>query len=424
MWARPEQMPPPGDWFVWFLNAGRGFGKTRSGTEWIRSRVESGAARRIAFVGKTPADVRDVMVNGPGGVLENSPPWNMPIYEPSKRSLTWPNGAQALFFSAYEPDQLRGPQFDTAWCDELGSWKYPKDTWDNLSLAVRVGFDPRICITTTPKPIKLIKEIIADPATVVTTGNTYENRDNLSPVFFKQVVRRYEGTTLGLQELYATLLDEAEGALWKRQLIEESRVDSVTGFARIVVSIDPAATNTESSDETGIIVSGVAGALDDLHAYVLEDASGRYSPNEWADIALALYDKWGADRIIAEVNNGGDMVGNTIRTRRNNISFRAVHASRGKAARAEPVVALYEQKKVHHVGFFGDLEDQLCTWEPLGDMRSPDRLDALVWGITELMIGLTLGESHVLQTVAGPVATEYNPLGLDMRDPKYRDTDR
>lgn len=356
-WARESQLAPAGDWLVWLLLAGRGFGKTRCGAEWIRERVESGQARRIALVAKTPADVRDVMVEGESGILTISPPWNRPVYEPSKRSLTWPNGAQALAFSAYEPDQLRGPQFDTALCDELASFKYPQETWDNLMFGLRLGA-PRCVVMTTPKPIKLLQDILKEPTTVITRGSSYENRVNLAPTFYQQIIAKYEGTRTGRQEIYAEILDEAEGALWKRAWLDAHRAKSAPDLKRIVVAIDPAASNTMESAETGIVAAGMRN-----HGewYVLADASGRYSPDGWAKAALRLYDNLHADRIIAEANNGGDMVEHTIRTVRPSAPVKLVHASKGKAARAEPIAALYEQGKVRHVGMFPELEDQLCV---------------------------------------------------------------
>ena len=383
-WARDKQLAPKGDWLVWLLLAGRGFGKTRTGAEWVRDRVESGAARRIAFIAQTPADVRDVMIEGESGILAVSPPDNRPVYEPSKRRLTWPNGAIATAFSGYQPDQLRGPQFDTAWCDELAAWKYAQDAWDNLMLALRLGDDPRAVVTTTPKPIALLRGLVAEASTAVTRGSTYENVVNLAGTFFEHIIAKYEGTRTGRQEINAELLEEAEGALWKRIWLDDGRIQKAPTLRRIVVAIDPAGTSNDSSDETGIVAGGID---EDGIGYVLADASGRYTPDGWAKAAIDLYDRLGADRIIGETNNGGEMVEHTLRTVRQSVSYKAVHASRGKQARAEPVAALYEQGKVHHVGMLAQLEDQLCNWEPTGGGSSPDRLDALVWAMTELMIG-------------------------------------
>ncbi|MHB8928934.1 MAG: DNA-packaging protein [Bacillota bacterium] len=383
-WARPNQMPPPGDWFVWLLLSGRGFGKTRTGAEWIRARAASGKYSRIALVAETAADARDVMIEGESGVLAVSPPWFMPEYEPSKRRLTWPNGAIATTYSGKEPEQLRGPQHDTAWVDELAKFKYPEATWDNLELGLRLGPDPRCVVTTTPKPIKIIKSLLADSDVTITRGSSYENIGNLAPSFIRRVIKKYEGTTLGRQELWAQLLEDAQGALWKRAQIDKLRVVQMADLVRIVVSIDPAASNTEDSDETGIVVGGLGS---DGHGYILEDLSLHASPDGWARAAVAAYNKYKADRVVAEVNNGGDMVEHTVRTVDQNVAYTAVHASRGKVIRAEPVSALYEQGRVHHVGTFGNLEDQLCSWEPTSGQKSPDRLDALVWLVTELMLG-------------------------------------
>jgi phage terminase large subunit-like protein len=362
---------------------GRGAGKTRSGAEWIRERVENGLSSRIALVAQTPADVRDVMVEGESGLLSISPPWNMPIYEPSKRRVTWPNGAFALAFSSYEPDRLRGPQFDTAWCDELASWYYSRETWNNLMFTMRLGADPKVAVTTTPKPIQLLRDLINRPDCVISRGSTYDNIQNLPTQFFQTILSRYEGTSLGRQEIHAEIMDEAEGALWSRQWLEEGRVASAPeNLHRIIVAIDPAVTSKEHSDETGIVAVGL-GEQDNI--YVLADWSGRYTPDGWASAAINLYSKLQADLIVGEVNNGGDMVEHTLRTVDSVIPYKAVHASRGKKARAEPVAALYEQGKGHHVGTFPELEDQLCSWEPLSNDPSPDRMDALVWAASELV---------------------------------------
>lgn len=322
------------------------------------------------------------MVEGESGILATSPPWNQPHFEPSKRRVIWPNGAMATIYSAFEPDQLRGPQHDTAWCDELATWKYAQETWDNLQFGMRLG-DPKICVTTTPKPIALLRALVHSPDVAKTPGTTYENRSNLPEAFFAQIVAKYEGTTLGEQELNAALLDEMPGALLKREQIERHRItpQNVPTLRRIVIAIDPAVTATEESSETGIVVAGLA---DNGHAYVLADRSGRMSPDTWARRAVSEYTERHADRIVGEQNNGGDLVRHTVLTVDSRVAYRAVHASKGKHTRAEPVAALYEQGKVHHVGGFPELEDQWCTWEP--GNASPDRLDACVWALTELML--------------------------------------
>ncbi|MFI5142968.1 MAG: DNA-packaging protein [Thermoanaerobaculales bacterium] len=392
-WARREQLPPPGDWSVWLILTGRGWGKSRTGAAWVCGEVESGRRRRLALVARTTADVRDVLVEGESGILAISPPWNRPLWEPSKRRLSWPsNGAIASTYSGDEPDQLRGPAHDGAWCDELASWRFRDDAWSNLMFGLRLGSDPRAVVTTTPRPVKLIKELLADPHTVVTRGRTYDNLENLAPTFRRQVIARYEGTRKGRQELDGLVLEDAQGALWKREMLERNRVARAPDLVRVVVAIDPSGTSSEGSDECGI---GVAGLGSDGHGYVLDDRSAVMSPAQWGALAVHLHQVHKGDRIVAETNFGADMVEQTIRTVRDaedrpigqNVPFKKLTASRGKAARAEPVSALYEQGKVHHVGAFPELEDELCSWEPNSGMRSPNRLDWLVWAFTELMLG-------------------------------------
>lgn len=386
LWAHDGQYPPDGDWRVWLLLAGRGFGKTRAGAEVVRMRVLGQSARHVALIAPTAADVRDVMVEGESGLLAVSGGKDRPHYEPSKRRLTWPNGATATTYSADEPERLRGPQHDFAWCDELASWRYP-ETWDMLMFGLRLGQDPRVVVTTTPRPTKLIKALIADPKVAVTRGSTYQNRDNLAPAFLDQIVRRYEGTRLGRQELEAEILDDVPGALWNHGVIDAARVTSVPALTRVVVAIDPAVSSEEHSDETGIVVAGGDAAG---HGYVLADLSGRYTPVDWAKAAIAAYRAHEADRIVAEVNNGGDLVEATLRMVDAAVPFSAVHAARGKVARAEPVAALYEQGRVHHLGALPKLEDQMCCFahdfsrEVAG--YSPDRVDALVWALSELLV--------------------------------------
>lgn len=377
-WARPNQLAPPGDWLVWLIMAGRGMGKTRAGAEFILKEIKTGRIRRVALVAKTPADARDVMIEGDSGILSISPPWDRPLYEPSKRRLTWNNGTIALVFSSKEPDQLRGPQYDLAWGDEIRTWYYPQETWDNLMFGLRLGEHPRAVVTTTPLPLSVIKKIMKAPDTVTTTGTTYENRANLAPSFFRQIISKYEGTRLGRQEIRAELLEDVPGALWNRNIIQYKASPELV---RVVVAIDPATTSGEAADETGIIAAGKG---IDGKGYVLADRSARVSPDSWARRAIQAYDDFRADRIVGEVNNGGEMVGLTIRTVRN-VPYKAVHASRGKQARAEPVAALYEQGKIFHVQPFEELEDQLVTWTPESG-NSPDRLDALVWCLTELFL--------------------------------------
>ena len=383
-WARDKQLAPPGDWVHWVLLTGRGWGKTRTGAEWIRDRVESGKARRIHLVARTAADVRDTMVEGSSGILAISPPWDMPAYEPSKRRLTWPNGAIATTFTADEPNALRGPQCDTYWADEFASWRFVSDTWSNLMLGFRIGEDPRGIVTTTPKPVSELRKLIENPATVVTRGHTLENVANLTGPFREHIITRYEGTRLGRQELAGEMLEDAPGALWKRARIEELRVTSLPDLRRIVVAVDPSVTAKETSDECGILV---AGAGEDGHYYVLDDRSDVMTVGEWAKQTVALYHGRNADRVVAEVNNGGDLVEQNIRQVDDLVSYKGVHASRGKQTRAEPVAHMYERGVVHHVGAFPELEDELCQWEPQSGARSPNRLDALVWALTELGLG-------------------------------------
>jgi len=384
-WARPSQLPPEGDWRVWLLLAGRGFGKTRSGAEWVREQIERGTAGRIALVAPTAADARDVMVEGESGLLAIAPNDRRPRYEPSKRRLTWFNGAIATLFSADEPERLRGPQFDAAWCDELAAWRYGQDAWDMLMMGLRLGENPRVVATTTPRPVRLIRALLKTADCAVTRGSTRENADNLAPSFMSAILAQYEGTRLGRQEIEAELLDDVPGALWTRDTIERARVSAVPTLRRVVVAIDPAASASESADETGIVVAGVG---ENGHAYVLDDLSGRFHPQGWAARAIAAFQSRQADRIVAETNNGGEMVEATLRTVDSAVPYKPVHASRGKIMRAEPVAALYEQGRVHHVGAFPALEDQMCafTGGAPSPRPSPDRLDALVWALTELMV--------------------------------------
>ncbi len=403
-WARDNQLPPPGEWRVWVILAGRGWGKTKSGAEWIRAQVERHGKGNIALVGPTAGDVRDIMLEGESGLLQICPPWNRPRYQPSLRKVTWPNGAEAHLYSAEEPDRLRGPNHDAAWADELAAWMYLEETWDNLEFGLRSGEDPRVVVTTTPKPRAKLREILADPETRKTTGSTYENQANLAASFIRRLQRKYEGTRTGRQELYAELLEQAEGALWLRSWFEEEGflVPEPPKLLRVVIAIDPQAgeENSESSAETGIVAAGLG---IDRHGYALADLSGRYAPAEWARIACEARKTHQADRIVAEINNGGAMVGATIRTVEPNVPFKALHASRSKQARAEPVAALYEQKRIHHTHRFPRLEDQLCNWEPLSGQPSPDRLDALVWAFTELM----LTGQHVTPTL--PIVMKGGP---------------
>lgn len=388
LWARDNQLHPPGDWRVWLLLAGRGFGKTRTGAEWVREQIESGKARRIALVARSAADARDVMVEGESGILAVCPPWFKPKYEPSKRRLTWPNGAIATTYSADEPNLLRGPQHDAAWADERAAWRYD-DAWDQLMFGLRLGSDPRCVVTTTPRPTKAIKELIADPKTYVTRGSTYDNRANLAEAFLETIIKRYEGTRLGRQELNAEILEDVEGALWTMAGIDATRVQQEPDdLLRVVVGVDPAVTSGEASNETGIVVCAMHGRGKDAEFFVLEDYSLKASPDGWARRAVQAFEAWDADLVVGEVNNGGDLVEHVIRTVAPRIPFKAVRASRGKQKRAEPVAALWEQGRAHVVGNLPELETQMTTWVPgLDEDESPDRMDAMVWAMTELMGG-------------------------------------
>lgn len=383
-WARPKQLPPGGDWRTWLVMAGRGWGKTRTGAEWVRLQVTEENKKRVAIVGPTAGDVRDVMVEGPSGLLSVFPELGQDDYKPSKRQVNLPGGAIAKTYSADEPARLRGPQHDSAWADEVGVWRYP-DAWDMMMFGLRLGDDPRVCATTTPKPTNLVRKLVDSESTAITRGSTYENREWLAEPFMEEIVRQYEGTRLGRQELHGELLEDVPGALWSRELIEDARTEDHPPLDRVVVAVDPAVTSGEDSDMTGIVVCGKQAD----QGYVLEDATCRKSPEKWASDVVELYETHRADRVVAEVNNGGDLVENVLRSVDANLSYKSVNASRGKRVRAEPVSALYEQGRVHHVGGFAELEDQMCTFAPdqaKGADESPDRVDALVWAFTDLML--------------------------------------
>jgi len=392
-WATTAQINPPGKWQYWLFLAGRGAGKTRAGAEWTREKVKEGY-KYIALIAPTTSDVRKVMVEGPSGILATG--WEhdvdnagnkmgRPEYSPANRKITWANGAYATTFSAEEPDRLRGPQHDAIWADELAAWQYATDTWDMAMFGLRVGQDPRVMISTTPRPIPIIRELVKmDPLIcAITHSTTYQNRANLAPSFFDTIIQKYEGTRLGRQELRGEILEEAEGALWSRDLIEHALKPQTSEYRRVIVSVDPSISDKASSALCGIVVAALG--VDD-RCYILEDASGRMSPDAWSRVVFRMYDKYKADRIIAEGNQGGELVRHTLNTVQPNTPISIVHASRSKQARAEPVAALYEQGKVTHIKPFPELEDQMCTWEPLGGDPSPDRLDALVWACYELML--------------------------------------
>jgi len=395
-WGRPDQQPPPGNWLTWLLLAGRGFGKTRTGAEWIRTLTEGpsplqappNSANFIAIVGDIIDDVISVQVKGPAGILANARPGYRPRFFESKKLLVWENGISAQCYTARDPDKFRGPQHSHAWLDELAKWRYAREAYDNLALGLRMGTRPQQCITTTPRPIKLLKEIIADPSTHITKGTTYDNSLHLPKSYIDSLRRKYEGSRLGRQELNAEILDDMPGALWQRARIDElrRRADQVPELRRVVVAIDPAVTSGDNADETGIVVAGKGV---DGHYYVLNDATVQDTPAAWARVAVRQFYQFEADRIIGEVNNGGEMVGANIKAVDSTVPFTPVRASRGKVLRAEPVSTLYEQGFVHHVGSFPALEDEQCEFTPDFDKDemgySPDRVDALVYAITHLM---------------------------------------
>ena len=402
-WAMDHQLAPEGDWRSWVIMGGRGAGKTRAGAEWVRTQVEGstpldhGECHRLALIGETVAQVRDVMIFGESGILACSPPDRRPVWQASKARLVWPNGAIAQVFSAHEPESLRGPQFDGAWVDEMAKWKKSRETWDMMQFALRLGERPRVCVTTTPRNVGVLKELLKLSSTVVTSAPTEANRAFLADSFLEEVRTRYAGTRLGRQELDGILIEDAEGALWTAAMLEAIRVDVAPEMDRIVVAVDPPVSGGPKSDECGIVVVGAVtrGPVQNWRAYVLADASvSAASPAKWATAAVRAMQSWGADKLVAEVNQGGEMVSEVIRQIDPMVPVRAVHASRGKVARAEPVAALYEQGRVHHVrslgdlGDLGDLEDQMCAMTVQGyeGKGSPDRVDALVWALHELMI--------------------------------------
>ena len=396
-WAMDHQLPPEGAWRTWVVLGGRGAGKTRAGAEWVRSVVEGarpldpGRCRRVALVGETVDQVREVMVFGESGLLACSPPDRRPVWEAGRKRLVWPNGAVASVHSAHDPEGLRGPQFDAAWVDELAKWKRGQETWDQLQFALRLGDDPRVCVTTTPRNVAVLRRLLESPSTVRTHAPTEANAANLARSFLEEVRARYAGTRLGRQELEGVLMTDAEGAFWTRAQLEAFRVSEAGAFDRIVVGLDPAASAGSGADECGIVVVGgrTNGPPQDWRAVVLADCTVQgATPNGWARAALDAMTQFGADRLVAEVNQGGAMVGEVLRQVDPLVPLKAVHAARGKAARAEPVAALYEQGRVAHVAGLDALEDQMCRMTVRGyeGSGSPDRVDALVWALHELMI--------------------------------------
>ncbi len=400
-WARDEQPPPQGDWTIWLFLAGRGAGKTRGGAEWVLAKVREnppdnnpgGRPTIIHLVAPTEADYRDVMIRGESGILSVAAPWELPRFYPGSRRLEFPNGNYALCFSAEQPERLRGPQCDFAWCDELAAWRQAEMTWDMMSFGLRLGRHPQVIVSTTPRPIPLLRRLLADQNTAVTRGTTYDNRANLAPSFFEKIIKRYEGTRLGRQELNAELLIDNPDALFNIDKIEElrRRIEDVPKFKRTVVAVDPPATSGEDADECGIIVAAM-GVND--HGYVLADYTVHgETPHEWAKRVLRAYRIFNCDSIVVEVNQGGEMVKDVIEHANKEthkfpaLPIRQIRAFKGKSLRAEPVSLLYEQGKVHHVGTFAKLEDQLVNYTIDSDRNpSPDRMDAVVYAITDLML--------------------------------------
>ena len=395
MWARRAQQPFLADWRTWLVLGGRGAGKTRMGAEWIRGvaladpHQPGDSAGRIALVGQTYSDVRDVMVEGESGLLRIHPRMDRPAWRSSRRELQWPNGAIAQLFSASDPDSLRGNQFGAAWCDELTKWNHLEATWDMLQFALRLGTGPRQIVTTTPRPVKLLRRLLQDADTVISQAATWENRAHLAPAFLDYVASHYSGTRLGRQELEGEIIEEAENALWQRDRLEKCRRPLAPELKRIVIAVDPPASSGEKSASCGIIA---AGKTSDGHGYVLADATiARATPERWATRVVELFGQLEADLVVVETNQGGEMVKTMLRTVDANIPVREARANRGKWVRAEPVALLYERGLVHHVGTFPELEDQMCNFGPDGmaEGNSPDRLDAMVWAMTELMLTQT-----------------------------------
>jgi len=386
-WARPSQFAPAAfanyEKTYWLVKAGRGYGKTRVGVEQVRMWVQDNPI--VNLVGPTSDDARDIMIEGESGILAKCPIGERPLYQSSKRRLVWPNGALSLIFTADEPERLRGKQHYKLWADELAAWRYA-ESWEQIQFGLRLGKHPQAIITTTPKPTKLVKELVNDPNCIVTHGKTYDNKQNLAPAFLKKIITKYEGTRLGRQEIEAELLEDNPNALWTHSLIEKYRIRQaqMVPLQRIVVGVDPAVTAKEDSNDTGIVAVGMD-FNDPPHFYVLADNTIHETPDAWAKKVVWTVAQVNADRVVGEVNNGGDLVEANIRHQDPNIPYKSVRASRGKIVRAEPISALYEQGRVHHLGMFAELEDQMCDFDPILELQdSPDRMDALVWAITEL----------------------------------------
>jgi phage terminase large subunit-like protein len=396
-WAMPHQVPPRTDWHTWVVMGGRGAGKTRAGAEWVRSQVEGarpcdpGRARRVALVAETIDQAREVMVFGESGIMACTPADRRPVWNAGRKMLVWPNGAVAQLFSAHEPESLRGPQFDTVWADEVAKWKRGEEAWEMVQFCLRLGDDPRACVTTTPRNAPVLKTLLAQPSTAMTHAPTKANRANLADRFLEEVQNRFAGTRLGQQELEGVLLPDAEGSLWTTGALDACHYEALPALTRIIVAVDPPATGHAGSDDCGIVVAGVVtdGPPQTWRAFVIEDATvSAASPQAWAEAAVDAYRRHGADRLVAEVNQGGAMVEAVVRSVDPLVSFSPVRAIRGKTARAEPVAALYEQGRVRHARGMTKLEDQMCLMTRTGfaGRGSPDRVDALVWALHELMV--------------------------------------
>lgn len=382
LWARPNQVEPSGDHRYWLVLAGRGYGKTRAGVEWVRSQIESGKAKRAVAIAPTAADCRDTLTEGPSGFLQCCPPWDRPLYEPSKRRLTWKSGATCTLYSAEEPDRLRGVNTDLLLADELAAWPRP-EAWDMAMFALRMGENPRAMITTTPRPTRLVRDLVAHDDCRVTRGSTYENRANLAPQFLEEIVRRYEGTRLGRQEIYAEVLADIDGAILSREQLAAARVDAVPEQGRTIVGVDPAVTSGEDADQTGIVVA----CLDpNGELYAMADRSCKLGPAGWARRVVDTYHEFDADLIVAERNQGGQMVEHTIRSVETDVPIQLVNATKGKHVRAEPILSMFEQGRAHTLPGLDQLEEQLGRFTPQGyeGDESPDSADAFVWAATEL----------------------------------------
>lgn len=415
LWARPKQLAPPGNWQIWFTCGGRAAGKTRLAAEWVHQKAEDMPGTRAFLLGTTAGDVRDTMIEGISGIIPTQKPHNPVTYNPSRRLVTWKNGTQARVFTGEEPDRMRGPQHHWGWVDEWAAFKYPKEAFDMMMFGLRLGDHPQACFTTTPKPILPLVNLLKDAPlchelrtaapgsdllkqffrVVVTFATSYENRENLSEEWYETTIKAYEGTSLYDQEVLARILTDVQGALWKMATINEGRISldpstlqpvSLPEFDRVVIAVDPAVTSGKHANETGIMVCARASVGGDKHGYLLADYSGRYTPNEWAKKVVTAYHHHKADRVVAEKNQGGELVKMNIHTVDANVPVKLVTATRGKTPRAEPVAAKSEQRKIHHVGTFGALEAQMTTWTPDTGLESPDRMDAYVWGFTELLL--------------------------------------